>query len=269
MSALQPADLRHILILKADRLCGDALRHSAHLVFPRATVVTASRLAEARAALSAEVFDLLITGVVLLDGDVLELLAACTDGLRRVRRVLVVTGRRDPRVLGSLRALPIAGVFDPLSEGLEALGEALTTVATGRVYWSESVPVRLSSRASGPASICRTLSPVEQLVFAVLGDGTDDRDAADRLGMTPSSIQTVRRALHRKLGVQHKGGLVRLAAQYGFVQFTPEGVVRPGFAQLLAACRSSKFRRLRAAEVSPACAPLRALPSSVSMTDTP
>ena len=251
MTSTPVSGIRHILILKADRFRCDALRHSAQIVFPGSVVAIANRMVEARAALSADVFDLLVTGVVLLDGDVLDLVAACTEGLRRARRVLIVTGRTDSRVLGSLRVLPIDGVFDPLSEGMDAFEVALNAIAAGRTYWSASVLERLASPAHTFASVCRILSPTEQLVFAVIGGGTDDRAAAEQLGMKPSSIQTVRRSLHHKLGVQHKGDLVRLAAQYGFVQFTPDGVVRPGFAQLLAARRPSKTRDGRLGVVAP------------------
>ena len=60
------------------------------------------------------------------------------------------------------------------------------------------------------------------------------------LGLSPSTVSTVRRELHRKLGVQHRGDLVRAAAQSGFVHFTPTGVVRPGFALLSASYHPRK-----------------------------
>ena len=71
-------------------------------------------------------------------------------------------------------------------------------------------------------------------------------DAASKLGLSPATIGTVRRNLHRKLGIQHRGELVRIAAQNGFVRFTPAGIVRPGFALLVAACQRRTQLRLAA-----------------------
>jgi hypothetical protein len=77
----------------------------------------------------------------------------------------------------------------------------------------------------------------------MIGDGSDDTTAAQKLKVSPATIGTVRRHLHRKLCVQHRGDLVRAAVQHGFVRFTPVGVVRPGFAILSAAYQARKPRR--------------------------
>jgi hypothetical protein len=61
----------------------------------------------------------------------------------------------------------------------------------------------------------------------------------------------VRRGLHRKLGVQHRGELVRVAAQKGFVRFTPDGVERPGFA-LLTAAYHPRYHKRRESNLAPA-----------------
>ena len=70
-------------------------------------------------------------------------------------------------------------------------------------------------------------------MFSVIGDGCDDKVAAARLGLRESSVHSVRRELHRKLGAQHRGELIRLAAQRGYVRFTAESVQYPGQAILL------------------------------------
>jgi two-component system nitrate/nitrite response regulator NarL len=230
------SEVREILILKADRLCANILHQTALIVFPSAVARVATSIAEVISALESRTVDLLLTGVGLVDGDTLDLLAE-SEAERKFRRALVVTGRREQRVLVTLRALPISGVFDPMSEDMVQLEAAIRTVGGGGRYWSPSVQARLTSKnSSSPGSLCALLSPTEQLVFAVIGDGSDDRVAADRLNLKPSTIHSVRRELHRKLGVQHKGELVRMAVQHGYVRFTEEGVQRPGFSSLLAAC---------------------------------
>jgi DNA-binding NarL/FixJ family response regulator len=239
LHAWQPA---RVLILKADKFYADALRRVTRSVFPRAEFVMANRVSIAAAELLRSPVDLFLTGIEMTDGDVFELLEACTATPRDGFRVLVVTGRREPQVLSSLAELPIHGVFDAATEEPEQFENVLRGLGGSVPYWSTSLLARLS-HGDMRSAICASLTPTERLVFAVIGDGCDDTAAAGRLGMAASTIQTIRREIHRKLGVQHKGELVRVAAQYGFVWLTSEGVIRPGFSLLQAARESRRVRR--------------------------
>jgi DNA-binding NarL/FixJ family response regulator len=129
----------------------------------------------------------------------------------------------------------------------------MRSVAAGSRYWSPAVARRMRQVAAAPSALFRILTAFEQLVLSVIGDGCDDVEAARRLGLSPSTISTVRRGLHRKLGVQHRGELVRVAAQQGFVRFTPDGVERPGFA-LLSAAYHPRGPKRRAATLTAALA---------------
>jgi DNA-binding NarL/FixJ family response regulator len=220
-----------VLILKSGRLLGSVLREVVRERFPAAMIQVAHTIAAGRALLAERPIDLLLTGVGFPDGDALDLIAQ--QGERR--RVLVVTSHWEHRVLAALRVLPIRGVFDPSSEDAEQLDAALAAVTQGGHYWSLSVLDRLYAQSVPSTSISRMLSPTEHLVFAVIGDGTDDKAAATELNLRPSTVQSVRRDLHRKLGAQHKGDLMRLAVQHGYVRITAVGVQRLGFASLLAA----------------------------------
>jgi len=236
------SEIGSILILKGDRLCADLLRQAALQVFPAACVKLVSRVNDGLAALTEASFDLLLTGINLPDGDVLDLLASSKQQ-HRFRHVMAVTGCKELRILLSLRELSVDGVFDPLDEGLDQLCNAFRLIAAGYAYWSPNILEVLRLRRMSPNAFYHLLTPTEQLVLAVIGDGSDDHAAADQLGMQPASIQSIRRDLHRKLGVQHKGQLMRLAVQHGYVRFTPHGILRPGFSILLAACQTYQSRR--------------------------
>jgi len=54
------------------------------------------------------------------------------------------------------------------------------------------------------------LTEREQVVLSVVGDGSDDDQAAARLGMAPNTVATHRKAIMRKLGLHHKGELICL-----------------------------------------------------------
>lgn len=227
--------MQRILILKADLICAEALRDSAQRTFPHAAVVLVSRIERAEAVLNVMQFDLLVTGLDLPDGDALDFIFACAKSLRRARRVLVVTQHHEQRTLETLHAWRVEGVFDPSSEGEWHFAHALRAVADGKIYWSGRLRAHLDADAAGGNVLARRLTTAELAVLARLGDGSDDNAAAKDLGRESATIQGVRRRLHRKLGLHHKGELVQHAARLGFVRFKREGVVRPGFEQLRAA----------------------------------
>ena len=72
-----------VLILKADRLCAAAFAQAAERAFPGATIQRLGRVREMRAALSVVSVDLLVTGVLLPDDDVIDFLAENQKGSRR------------------------------------------------------------------------------------------------------------------------------------------------------------------------------------------
>jgi DNA-binding NarL/FixJ family response regulator len=245
--AMSPA-LPHIncvLILKADRLHAEALRQYTLRVFPEAHVILALSVELARATLLTHHVDVFVTGAgASLDSDVLDLLADCAHhSAIRCPRVLVVTVRREYRMLAALRALSVDGVFDSATEAPDQFMVALQAVTTGKRYWSQTVVDHMHRVGSGSTALFRLLTAFEHLVLTVIGDGCDNTVAAAELKLSPATVSTVRRELHRKLGVQHRGELVRVAAQHGFVRFTSGGVVRPGFAMMREAYQARRAKR--------------------------
>jgi DNA-binding NarL/FixJ family response regulator len=237
------AQVSTVLILRSDRLYAELLRQAVLQVFPRAQVRITANVDAAHAVLGAERIDLLITGVGASgEGDVLDLLLRRTAQSFPAPRVLVATASCEYRILAALRSLSVHGVFDSATESMEEFLTALRAVADGVGYWSQTILDQMHRTKLCSTALFRVLTAFEQVVLSVIGDGCDDSAAAQTLGMRPSTISTVRRELHRKLGVQHRGELVRFAAQHGFVRFTPTGVERPGFALLRAGYQSRKLK---------------------------
>ena len=233
-----------VLILKADRLYADTLRHHTERALQSVAVTIVSSAAAARELLAREPVALFITGLGgILEGDALDLIAQCKKPPFQAKRVLIVTLRREYRAFAALRTLPVDGAFDSAAESPGAFIQAVRAVMSGSRFWSTSIARRLRQLTGGPSSLSRMLTDFEQVVLSEIGDGCDDTEAAHRLRLSPSTISTVRRCLHRKLGVQHRGELVRVAAQKGFVRFTPEGVDRPGYALLAAGYHPRENRR--------------------------
>lgn len=240
------APFRSVLIVEADRLYSTILAQSARRAFRTPEVVLAHSVDRAASQLATQAVDVVIAGLgASLEGDVFELLAQARALTPRPARILVVITSLQPRVLTMLRTLEIDAVLDSCAEPPKQLVTALTSIVRGQRYWSPSILQELQHGGEANA-LFHVLSAFEQLVLSIIGDGCDDAAAAHLIGVSPATIATVRRDLHRKLHVQHRGELVRIAAQNGFVRFTSTGVVRPGFAALLSAYHARRLRRLPA-----------------------
>jgi DNA-binding NarL/FixJ family response regulator len=233
----------HVLILESDGLCRKYLRETAQKTMPGATVRLVSRVEDAAVALAALPIDLFITRSHLPDGDVFDLLFACAGGRCRPRRIVVVTTRLEEHTLACLRALSVDSIVDADSEGIEQLEHALHVTALGKRYWSAVISRLMHDLATPGKTPAKILSPLEHVALAIVGDGCADARAAELLALKERTVTGLRRDLHWKLGLQHKGEITFVAAQHGHVRVMPDGrVIRPGLAMTLARCSSRKLK---------------------------
>ncbi len=230
----------------------EVLRRAAQAVSPQARILVANSVQAAVELRGKTNFDVVLTGCdPAFESDILQLVADFTaPESRHPSRVFVVGSHLEYRVLTALHTLPIRGIFDTATEAPENLEGALEQVFSGGAYWSASVGLRVRHTSPSTRDGCEHLSMTEQLVLSVVGDGSDDVTAAQALGLSPATVSTIRQKLHRKLRVQHRGELIRVAAQYGFVRFTQAGIVRPGFSLLAAECLARKRKRRAVAEAA-------------------
>ena len=222
-----------IVVVKGDRLRAEGVAQAARAACPEADVAVFQSAAAAAASLRAEPAALGLIGLNLPDQDGLDFLALI-DRERWCRRVLVVAGRRDERTLQVLRGARIDGWFDLTAEPPAALVAAIREVATGGTYFQPGRPESGRIAATGP-TLAQILTDMELRIFAVVGDGSDDRQAAERLGLSAATVHNHRQNIMRKLGVQTRAELMREALRRGVVRFTETGgVLTPGLEQALA-----------------------------------
>ena len=219
-----------VLILKAELFAATALSQQVLSLHPEAECVIVHRVDEARAILAEGRVVLFLTGIGLPDGDVLDLLLACTDQPCTGRATLVITRHRETRLLASLRSMGVGGVFDATTEPLGKIADVVQILQAGGSYWSRSLHLRLLEPQT--RALLGQMTPTEQLALALMGDGCADKVGAERLGMTLSATRALRRDIHGKLGAHDRADLIRLAVQHGFVRFTSDGAVPVGLGVL-------------------------------------
>lgn len=216
-----------IVILKTDRLYGDLIRQHAKNLWKQSEVFVFQRGFDALDSIQACVPDLFITGVKIDDMDGLEHLEPFIDTRLPI---LVLTSRKDARTFELLRGIRYDGIYDGRVEGLENLPIALKEVIERRLYVSPTMLPHLKR----PKNITLdALTDKEQVVLSVIGDGSDDLQASQRLAISPHTVNTHRKSIMAKLKLHHKGQLMLHALQQGYVRVTPQGVHYPGFQRRL------------------------------------
>jgi DNA-binding NarL/FixJ family response regulator len=115
---------------------------------------------------------------------------------------------------------------------MENLPTALQEVMQRRLYVSTTMLPNLKR----PKSITLdALTEKEQMVLSVIGDGSDDQQAAERLGLSPYTVNTHRKAIMAKMKLHHKGQLMLYALQHGYIWVSPQRIQYPGFQRRLLA----------------------------------
>ena len=221
MKAIMP--ISRVVVLKSDRLYGDLISRQIRTVWRSAYVQVLQRGFDALNAIHTRVPDLFITGVRVEDMDGLEHLLPFVE---RELPILIITSRKDAHIFNLLREVRYGGIFDAWAEGLENLHLAIDEVMDGQLYISASVVPHIRKPE---ISTRDALTPIEQRVLSVIGDGSDDLGAAGRLGLSPDIVNIHRHAIMTKIGLRDKREVMLYALRHGYVPVTPVQLHRQGF----------------------------------------
>jgi len=160
--------------------------------------------------------DLVLVDVRLEKGDGIALVKQVKSRHPRIK-MLVLSGFRES--LYAERALR-AGALGYLNkeESNEKLLDAIRTVLAGERYVSPRIAQRLLGQAVGGSREAKT--PIERLsdreleVFRMIGEGLTGKAIADRLYLSPHTIDTHRENIKRKLGLADGAELTCAALQW-------------------------------------------------------
>jgi DNA-binding NarL/FixJ family response regulator len=144
-------------------------------------------------------------------------------GLRR-RRFVVLVEKADWQAVRLARLARHCSVLDASTEPLLRLCAGLRRAAAGHVYVRASVQCALAQRLPDPELL---LTLAQRRVLEVIGTGVDDVQASVLLGIQPATVMTHRSHVMRKLGVRHRGELIRAAIRYGYVAIGSDGDLSP------------------------------------------
>ncbi len=107
----------------------------------------------------------------------------------------------------------------------ERLLQAIDIVLQGETFLDSAVSQQVLARLAGvvsmpgarPDAAYETLTPREQEIFALLAEGHPPRHIAERLFISPKTVENHRSRILQKLGLRSSLELIRYAARVGII----------------------------------------------------
>jgi len=161
--------------------------------------------------------DLVIVDLSLHNGSGIELvkeLIAQDDGLK-----ILICSMHDETLFAERALHAGAKGYINKEEATEKLIVAIRRVADGRVYLSEQMTERMLCRNIGasedpPKSPIESLSDRELEVFEMIGNGVTTRQIADKLHLSPKTVETYRENIKHKLNLANATELTQHAVRW-------------------------------------------------------
>jgi DNA-binding NarL/FixJ family response regulator len=130
-------------------------------------------------------------------------------------RIIMLSGRSDVEVVHRALQRGAQGYLSKASSSLELL-EAIRMVDNGKRYISQDIPQSiLVDFVQGSDSPLEKLSLRESEIFQLVVEGDSTATIAQKLGLSPKTVDTYRSRLMNKLGVKDIPSLVRMGIKYG------------------------------------------------------
>jgi DNA-binding NarL/FixJ family response regulator len=157
--------------------------------------------------------DVVLLDLRLPDGDGMDLIRELSETHPQTRIIALSQLDEDTYAHRALRAGARGYVMK--SEATETALSAIQTALRGETYVSRRVAARLTQNlfpdpASSSPELAR-LSDRELQVFQLLGSGSSTREIAERLKISPKTVETYREHLKEKLRLSDGATLIRAA----------------------------------------------------------
>ena len=156
-----------------------------------------------------------------MPGGGLETITSITE-LRLPSRILVLTVHAEERYLLPVLRAGGSGYVRKSSAHTDLLN-AIRTVARGEVFLDPSATKTLLQgylgrvRSGDELDLGETLSEREREVVRLTAEGYTALQAADRLSLSPKTVETYRHRAMEKLGLTNRAQLVRYALRAGLL----------------------------------------------------
>lgn len=133
-------------------------------------------------------------------------------------RVIGISSHRDPWTMLQVQRSGLHAFVDKNEQRPEILSLAIEAVLFGRTFYTEVVGRASAELRRDPHAFNRVLSDYEMRVLALIGEAKDDHEIAAVLGISPSTAQSRRRDIMKKLDIHSTPKLIHFALAQGLVR---------------------------------------------------
>lgn len=138
-------------------------------------------------------------------------------------KILVLSSHCDDYTVYRAERARVQGFVDKNTNTVAILKTAISTVAQGKTFFSESFQRIKAARHSDTQSFDKLLTDRERAVLTLIGEPLNDPEIAQRLGISTETVEKHRFNILRKLGLQTTAELGRYARDHGFTLSAPPG----------------------------------------------
>ncbi|MFQ5571231.1 MAG: response regulator [Rhodothermales bacterium] len=164
--------------------------------------------------------DVLVVDLMMPGLNGLAVTRQVSQHVSKTRVVVLSMHADDAYVLQALRNGAIGYVLKDSDSG--DLVEAVRKAAVGRRYFSAPLSERamdayVQKAQSAPIDVYEMLTEREQEILQLTAEGHTSTQIADRLSISPRTVETHRSNLMRKLGLHGQADVIRYALQRGII----------------------------------------------------
>lgn len=144
-------------------------------------------------------------------------------------KILVLSSHCDDYTLFRVEKAGVHGFLDKNSNTVETLRDALIAIEAGRAYYSEAFQNAKIARRKDPQSFTKLLTEWERAILSLIGQGLSDDEIAERLNLSPRTVQTHRSNIMHALNIKGTPKLIAFAVEHGFTQVAPKSGSSPKY----------------------------------------
>jgi two-component system response regulator NreC len=160
--------------------------------------------------------DLVLLDLFFPDGDGFELAQIVARDVPNCR-IIAISSNCDDYTVFRAEKHRLAGFLDKSTLTIATLRTALNEVAQGRNFFCGTF-IRISSeRLKSSTDFGKILSDREIELLSLIGSALTDQEIGARLRISPTTVQTHRSHIMRKLGISSTPKLIHFALTRGFV----------------------------------------------------
>lgn len=159
--------------------------------------------------------DIVLLDLYLPDGDGFEV-AEFTRLRWASIRILMLSAHCDDFTLLRVEQSGAHGFVDKNTQTLKTLRLAFEAIGRGENFYSKVFQEAKQARIKNSDNFSKILSARECVVLSLIGHSLADEEIAQRLGISPTTAQTHRSHIMRKLNIANSVKLVQFALEHGF-----------------------------------------------------